>query len=386
MWGDRGYDYMATNPAYAPAQAAVAKTLADLTAAGVAFSKASENYIATGFVESTSVVKSAALAEQASVQKQLATATNKSSESVLAYQKALQTFINTSDTSVGRLSKLKDETVKYYEAQKALAELLTNSAAGIRETIRSYNFSQMTDAQKANDLKSQFAQATLLAQSATGEGLVAAGDKVNSLINPLIEALNNTGQESLINKVLADAEGVATLVDKNILSMGDYKADSLYLLDMIDMKLAELDATTAGAEVVIAAAIAAGADKTSNGLRGVIAAVLGQSIPAFATGGFHTGGVRLVGEHGPELEATGPSRIYNAAQTQSLLTGSGGDSTARLEALIAQQAEIMRQQSRQLENMSYELRAIAGSTGYTSAVLKKVTQGGESLQTTEVAA
>jgi hypothetical protein len=55
-----------------------------------------------------------------------------------------------------------------------------------------------------------------------------------------------------------------------------------------------------------------------------------------------------------------------------------------LEALVQQQAEIMRQQSRQLENMSYELRAIAGNTGYTSAVLKRVTQGGESIQTTEV--
>jgi TP901 family phage tail tape measure protein len=320
------------------------------------------------------------------LQKHVNTAQEAAKAAVLFYQKAMQDFVNSSSTSVTQLSKLKDETVKYYEAQKALADLLAGSAAGIRETIRSYKFSQMTDEQKANDLKSQFAQATLLAQSATGEGLVAASDKVNSLINPLIEALQTTGQDSLINKVLADAENVAALVDKNILSMGDYKADSLALLDLIDKKLLALGASTGTAQDVIAAAVAAGADKTSNGLRGVIAAILGQSIPAFATGGFHTGGVRLVGENGPELEATGPSRIYNAAQTQSLLAGSGGDSTARLEALIAQQAEIMRQQSRQLENMSYELRAIAGSTGYTSAVLKKVTQGGESLQTTEVAA
>jgi uncharacterized protein YqiB (DUF1249 family) len=94
--------------------------------------------------------------------------------------------------------------------------------------------------------------------------------------------------------------------------------------------------------------------------------------------------MRLVGENGPELEVTGPSRIYNTAQTQSLLGGTGPDNAARLEALIAQQAEIMRKQSQQLENMSYELRAIAGNTGYTSAVLKKVTQGGEALQTTEI--
>ena len=320
------------------------------------------------------------------LQAQVTSAQAVAKAAVLAYQKAMQDFVNSASTSVTQLAKLKDETVKYYESQKALADLLAKSAAGIRETIRSYKFSQMTDVQKAEDLKSQFAQATLLAQSATGEGLAAAGDKVNSLINPLIEALQATGQDSLVSKVLADSESVAALVDKNILAMGDYKSESLALLDMIDKKLLALGASTGSAQDVIAAAVAAGSDKTASGLRAVIAAILGQSIPAFATGGFHTGGLRLVGENGPELEATGPSRIYNAAQTQSLLDGTGGSNTAQLEALIAQQAEIMRQQSRQLENMSYELRAIAGSTGYTSAVLKKVTQGGESLQTTEVPA
>lgn len=41
--------------------------------------------------------------------------------------------------------------------------------------------------------------------------------------------------------------------------------------------------------------------------------------PAFANGGMHTGGVRLVGERGPELEVTGPSRIYSASQTKDMM-------------------------------------------------------------------
>lgn len=50
-----------------------------------------------------------------------------------------------------------------------------------------------------------------------------------------------------------------------------------------------------------------------------------DSLPAFAAGGDHMGGLRLVGENGPELEATGPSRIYNASQTASMLSdGMGG--------------------------------------------------------------
>lgn len=49
-------------------------------------------------------------------------------------------------------------------------------------------------------------------------------------------------------------------------------------------------------------------------------------IPGFAGGGNHAGGLRVVGERGPELEATGPARYWNASQTTSMLAaaGSGG--------------------------------------------------------------
>ena len=43
------------------------------------------------------------------------------------------------------------------------------------------------------------------------------------------------------------------------------------------------------------------------------------AVPQFATGGRHTGGLRIVGENGPELEYTGPSQIVNSRRTQDLL-------------------------------------------------------------------
>lgn len=46
----------------------------------------------------------------------------------------------------------------------------------------------------------------------------------------------------------------------------------------------------------------------------------------FATGGLHTGGFRMVGEQGPEIEATGPARYYSAGRTADLLNGDGGPS------------------------------------------------------------
>ncbi len=55
-------------------------------------------------------------------------------------------------------------------------------------------------------------------------------------------------------------------------------------------------------------------------------------IPQFAEGGFHSGGLRIVGERGWEVEATGPARIWNQDQLSQAL----GSDTSRLEALVAQ--------------------------------------------------
>lgn len=51
-------------------------------------------------------------------------------------------------------------------------------------------------------------------------------------------------------------------------------------------------------------------------------------IPGYASGGMFSGGLRLVGERGPELEVTGPSRIYNAGQTAAMLAGGQDEATA----------------------------------------------------------
>lgn len=51
-----------------------------------------------------------------------------------------------------------------------------------------------------------------------------------------------------------------------------------------------------------------------------------RKISGFASGGDHVGGLRIVGERGPELEATGPARYFNASQTRELLSGNGGSS------------------------------------------------------------
>ena len=62
--------------------------------------------------------------------------------------------------------------------------------------------------------------------------------------------------------------------------------------------------------------------------------------PGFAAGGDHIGGLRVVGENGPELEATGPARIFNAAQTRSMLGGDNSELIAEVRALRAELSQI----------------------------------------------
>ena len=55
--------------------------------------------------------------------------------------------------------------------------------------------------------------------------------------------------------------------------------------------------------------------------------------PAFAYGGTHAGGLRLVGERGPELEVTGPARIYSPERLVDMIR-SGSNSSAMPEEEI----------------------------------------------------
>lgn len=47
-------------------------------------------------------------------------------------------------------------------------------------------------------------------------------------------------------------------------------------------------------------------------------------MPGFADGGMHRGGLRMVGEKGPEVEATGPARYWTASQMANAMQGSSG--------------------------------------------------------------
>jgi hypothetical protein len=91
-----------------------------------------------------------------------------------------------------------------------------------------------------------------------------------------------------------------------------------------------------------AASVAAASSVVDNsGYTGIMAGTIDRD--HFATGGWHWGGYRVVGENGPELEATGASYIHDAATTRRILSGGGGnasDDMALLEELRGLRAEM----------------------------------------------
>ena len=82
----------------------------------------------------------------------------------------------------------------------------------------------------------------------------------------------------------------------------------------------------------------------------------------YARGGFHPGGLRLVGEEGAEIEATGPARYYSAQQTAAMLSGEPAGLSGEVRAMRAE--------------LNAGLQAIAVNTGAAARSAAKVEKFG----------
>lgn len=309
----------------------------------------------------------------------MATATNEASATLtaadtaakaalLAYGEAMTQYGVDAEKAVTVLGKLREETVAYYEAQKALASTMSDSAATLRSAVTSARSGQLSSSQSLVQQQGDFASSYSLALSTSGADKAGYADKMGAalpdLSSALMDASSTRSDWALATaKLYAQSETIASQLEAGVSGM-DYEAESLSLLANIDLSLNELDTNTA----ILKNAIDGGTAINAAGLRAIVTQLGG--VPAFAGGGYHSGGLRLVGENGPELEVTGPSRIYNASQIS--LGGSTGG-TARLEALIQGLLE-------DNANMRAELRAIAIASSKTARILERVTPDGNSLQ------
>ena len=99
-----------------------------------------------------------------------------------------------------------------------------------------------------------------------------------------------------------------------------------------------------------------------------------DTFPQFADGGMHSGGLRLVGERGPELEVTGPARYWSAEDTAAMLRPRSDTSySAMLAELQALRSEV--------SELRIEARATASHTAKSRRILERVTRDGDAMQT-----
>lgn len=111
-------------------------------------------------------------------------------------------------------------------------------------------------------------------------------------------------------------------------------------------------------------------------------------VPGYAAGGDHAGGWRLVGENGPELEATGAARIFNTSQTQGMMRRltSPQENSAALAAAVDRLNATVERQAGVIERQGAALDLIQRNTRRGADTLDIVTDGGTAMRTKELTA
>lgn len=145
-------------------------------------------------------------------------------------------------------------------------------------------------------------------------------------------------------------------------------AQQLPALSQAYSQAAETMATSSADLAVMIARIAASLDETRR-----LAALRGA--PGFADGGSFAGGLRIVGERGPEAEVTGPARIYTFEQL--MRAAASGGSNADLQAEL----QAVRAELQGLREDTALLSVIARNTGLGATVLDEAARGKRGLKT-----
>ncbi|WP_138725673.1 DUF4214 domain-containing protein [Pseudomonas lactis] len=189
-------------------------------------------------------------------------------------QKSLETQIDVAKKAYDAQMAQYDQQLEFAQAQMDAFNGIDTSVKSVEAAIKALNGSLI---------------ASLAAKPATGAGSAMANTAANNatVVDTLYQQLFGRTADAGENKYWADRLGSGNLPYAEI--------------------VANMTQYASAADKARMAALAAG------------------KVPGYASGGDFGGGLRLVGENGPELEVTGPSRIFNANQTASMLNGGGGN-------------------------------------------------------------
>lgn len=228
--------------------------------------------------------------------------------------RALQRWIYKLTDAQEQVDKATEAFEKAAEARQTEIDQLRETAKAIREMSQSAMESafQMTEVQRLN------AERQIRTAIQTGN---IWDEQLTSLAEKAI-AVDSGNFGSQVDYLLATARAAATLTA--LADAQDAMADSEQ--SKLEELLKKYGLETAA--VLTLAEAVKGLDKAIAKLAAVeeaSALAFGITPPAFATGGLHRGGLRIVGENGPELEATGSARYYGASTTQGMINGGGNE-------------------------------------------------------------
>jgi len=226
---------------------------------------------------------------------------------------------NLTTAEIGAVSELQAETLNVTEMveratggnEKLSAELLSRLSAGLSVSgIGELNGGTLVMVGHLQSIRNSLAaQAENAAAEKQGQiaGILADA-------NPIINAIERATEKlALVESSLADTDPTVTRTEtytvRGVLGIG--------------RKIRERDVTERNPEfdrlTSQAQANKAGIAAAQASLQPLRTAMLAVGVtPQFASGGMHTGGMRIVGENGPEAEFTGPSRIASNSQTNKM--------------------------------------------------------------------
>lgn len=320
------------------------------------------------------------ISTEPSVIKSLENAQKEQATAKKSFADAIQQFVVDAGKAVTKLSKLREETVSYFEAQQALANLYKSTASSIRSTVANARFQNLSQTESFVQLQSQFGSAVTLSKTLTGNALIEQAGKIEGLIDPILKlALELSPSSSsfalLESAILSQAESVASRLES--ISPKNFQQESVALLLQIDTQLALIEGNTSSAEKLVVDAINASKDSTLKGLKGVISAIKGEPVQAFASGASFTNGVvtrptffnsSVMGEAGSE--AIMPLTNVNGSLGVRAISGNNSELVKELKEL---RNEVRQLRSEQRTGMG----AIASNTMKTANLLDDVTTGSE---------
>jgi hypothetical protein len=199
--------------------------------------------------------------------------------------------------------------------------------AGKLDKLRGFADSQLTEAEKmlqvAKDQLDKLDQQIELAKSQldTMRG-------VDTSIKSMAEALANFSIAAQAEKAVTSSAGGAARVAMSETPFNGVDVSKLASSGTVAEKVDFYRAARASGyeDSQIREAVEARVGSQTNNDWNYLRLASTGVIPGYAMGGMHSGGLRIVGEEGYELEATGPARYYSHSKTKDLLSGSGSSS------------------------------------------------------------